>query len=336
MCTSLTFINAFPRGLRASNCRRRSPQASRRTRATYVVRLGDAQVRGVVFSVSNTSDASGGSSAPDADEYRLAASERARTVVHECDSGTLCTASAKHDGIPFGSHVDYVLAEHGEPVFLLANGAAHTANIKERSTCSLYCQPPSSSGQDGCRTTLVGSVNKMSEKDVEHVRDLYIDTHAHAADALKYPELFSFYKMKVDDVYFVGGYGVVAQWVDAEEFANAEPDPLCFDAPSIISSLNADKEEDLLRLCRVFLEAPDVNSCKMTGLDRLGFDLRVRDSSGDFCEYRVAFREKVANRFDVQSALVKAFQEAWERESGYEETWAAEDARPTVLYYSGA
>lgn len=172
----------------------------------------------------------------------------------------------------------------------------------------------------------------LPEEEVE-LRERYVQRHAHAADALNYPDSFAFYRMAVDDVFFVGGYGVVSQWVDANDFAHAEADPLAFDAPQIVKGINEGKGDELRRLCNVFLGVV-ADRCVMTSLDRLGFDLRVWDEEGVIREYRVAFREVVANRFDVQSALVKAFQEAWERENGYDETWAGEDTRQTVLYYS--
>lgn len=308
-------------------------------RATYRVSYGHAS-RALIFSVRSAqpSAAAAASAATDAaavpeEEHRLSAGVRARTVVHVCSSGTLCTSSAKHAGVPFGSHVDYVLDAEGRPVFLLANNAAHTKNLNVETRCSLYCQPPSKFGQDGCRATLVGGITPLPEEEVE-MRDLYVEKHVHAADALKYPDLFRFYRMEVLDVFYVGGYGVVSQWVDAGDFAQSEPDPLAFDAPGIVEGINENREEELKRLCKVFLELEDVGNCTMTSLDRLGFDLRVRDKNSAIREYRVGFREVVSNRFDVQSALVKAFQESWERENGYDETWVGEDARPTVLYYA--
>lgn len=267
-------------------------------------------------------------------QHRLSPGERARTVVHVCKSGTLCTSSLLHDGVPFGSHADYILCEDGRPAFLLANEANHTRNLAEKSNCSLYTQPPSSAGQDGCRATLVGRVVRMEQSEADEIRERYIDTHAHAEFALTFPDMFAFYKMEVDDVFYVGGFGVVAQWVSAEAFLGADPDPLCFDAPGIVKGLNEKKEDDMMRLCKIFLGVEGVTSCTLTGLDRLGFDLRVRDSAGAFQEYRVAFREKVENRFDVQSALVKTFQEAWEREMGYADNWADDDERPAIMYYS--
>ncbi|CAN8072309.1 unnamed protein product [Agarophyton chilense] len=270
----------------------------------------------------------------DASAHRLTPAARARTLVHVCNTGTLCTASHKHEGAPFGSHVDYILDAEGCPIFLLANGAAHTRNLNLDKRCSLFVQPPSNFGQDGCRVTLVGDINPLPEEELESSRDSYIHTHSHAADALKYPDLFKFYRMNLRDVFFVAGYGVLSQWVNVAEFCGAESDPLAYDAPAIVRNLNENKEEDLRRLCKVFLGDPDPKVCRMTALDRLGFDMRVKDSDGAYREYRVAFREEVSNRFDVQSALIKAFQESWERENGYDETWTDEDMRPTLLYYA--
>lgn len=266
--------------------------------------------------------------------HRLSLGEQARTVVHVCRSGTLCTASSSHSGVPFGSHADYVLCDDGQPAFLLANGAQHTANLARVSQCSLYAQPPATAGQDGSRATLVGVMRRLSEKEEEEIRERYIETHAHAAYALQYPDLFAFYKMHIDDVFFVGGFGVVATWVGAKDFLEAQADPLCFDAPAIVRQVNAKQSEDLQRLCRVFLGVEKIGSVTLVTLDRLGFDLRVRDGKGDFREYRVAFRELVNNRFDAQSALVKTFQEAWEREMGHADSWADDDERRTIMYYS--
>lgn len=290
-------------------------------RAVYAVRA------------SSETEANGAGEGSEAyDGHKLSVGVRARTVVHICNSATLCTASIRHAGIPFGSHVDFVQDAAGRPVLMLALNATHTKNLAQEPRCSLFCQPAATAGQDGCRTTLVGSVCKLEGEDREELEELFIETHKHAREALQFPDAFQFFRMNVDDVLFIAGYGIISQWVSAGEFANADPDPLAFDAPGIVARLNETKEAELRRLCRVFLGVDDVVRCKMTSLDRLGFDLRVRDNQAKTKEYRVAFREDVVNKFDAQSALVKAFQEAWERENGYGDTWEGEDARATVVY----
>jgi putative heme iron utilization protein len=288
-----------------------------------------------VASSQETASTRGGKRFPDAlVDHRLTAGVRARTVVHVCRAGTLCTASLKHNGAPFGTHVDFVLDDDGCAIFLLAEAAAHTKNIASERRVSLYCQPPSAAGQDGCRVTIVGEVTRMSDAEAAPIRDDYIDMHGHAVDALAYPDLFAFHRMTVRDVYFVGGFGVVSQWVDPADFARSAPDPLAFDAPEMIAEINKDRQEDLQRLCEVYLGLERIGKCTMMGLDRLGFDLRVRSVSGDLREYRVAFRESVKTKFDCQSALVKAFQEAWERQNGHAELWETEETRPAVMYFA--
>ena len=67
------------------------------------------------------------------DNIRLNVFERAKTVTSVCTSGTLCTVSS-HEGIegaPFGSFVDYVLDDHGNPVLLMNEMSMHTINIQQ-------------------------------------------------------------------------------------------------------------------------------------------------------------------------------------------------------------
>jgi putative heme iron utilization protein len=207
-------------------------------------------------------------------QHQLSTGERARTVLHVCSTGTLCTASFKHGGHPFGSHVDFILDEFGRPIFLLAKNAAHSINLRHDPRCSLFSQPRESSGQGGQRATLVGELYELDEKEVEEYAYRYIERFPHAEQALSYPE-FNFYRMEVRDVYYVGGFGVTATWVDVDEYRNAKPDPLALDAPAIIERLNREQKDELLRFCRVFLEV-EPQDCTIASLDRLGFDLRVR------------------------------------------------------------
>lgn len=260
-------------------------------------------------------------------EHRLTVGERARTVVHVCRTGTLCTSSVKHGGVPFGSHVDYVLDSVGRPVMLLAVDAAHSKNLTESNRVSLYAQPQESSGQGGCRATLVGRLAPLTvsadggdqaaeEEEVAELVEAYTERHPHAAKALTYPDRFNFFRMSVEDVYFVGGFGVTATWVPPEEYSSASADPLAFDAPAMVSTTNKRQQKELRSMCRVFLGVTDAETVTMMALDRLGVDLRVVTTAGATSEFRVAFRETVTCRFDAQSALVKALQESWEKENG--------------------
>lgn len=228
--------------------------------------------------------------------------------------------------------MDYVLDENGRPVFLLARNAVHTMNLAADKRCSLFCQNKDTAGQGGSRATLVGKIDVVKGvEEKEELRDLYTWSHPYAEQALMYPELFEFYRMELDDVFFAGGYGVDATYVDLQEFSNTEADPLAFDAPRIVNEFNETRHDELMMVCRVFLNVEKIVKASMVTLDHLGFDVRVLLEHGSTRQYRIGFREKVQNKFDVDSALVKTLQEAWERENGFESDWEDEEQRPIGL-----
>mmetsp|Transcript_2661 Transcript_2661/g.8026 ORF Transcript_2661/g.8026 Transcript_2661/m.8026 type:complete len:339 (+) Transcript_2661:1079-2095(+) len=265
--------------------------------------------------------------------YQLSIGERARTVVQTCGSGTLCTSSVRHGGVPFGSHVDYVIDEGGRPLFLLANGAAHTLNLKASNRVSLFCQPSDNAGQSGGRTTLVGEISRVSRLDLDDLVDIYVERHPHAQEALTYTDNFHFYRLEVQDVYFVGGYGVAADWVDVSEYSKAEADPIAFEASKLIERLNTSVAEDVRRLCTIFCGVDDDFEVVVVSIDRLGIDVRVTTEVGTN-EYRICFREQIGNSFDASSSLVKLLQEAWEREHGYQDEWDTAPPLSVIKYFS--
>ena len=55
-------------------------------------------------------------------------------------------------------------------------------------------------------------------------RELYLARYANSKYWVDFDD-FSFYRMDVVDVYYVGGFGVMG-WVPASEYDLAKPDPL--------------------------------------------------------------------------------------------------------------
>ncbi|CAM9789506.1 unnamed protein product [Ectocarpus sp. 12 AP-2014] len=180
----------------------------------------------------------------------LSITERARTVTHVADSGTLCTLSssgeAGPEGSPFGSHVDYVLDEQqGWPIFLLAEASLHTQNIKASNRVSLLCQTPrEANGQPQAalaRVTLVGAIVDVDDDDeLIQLKASFSLVHTYA-DQLTQSPRFKFYKLKPDKVYYVGGFGVLSKWLPVSEYETAEPDILADEASSIVSKINNGK-----------------------------------------------------------------------------------------------
>ena len=89
---------------------------------------------------------------------------------------------------------------------------------------------------------------------------------------------FAFFRMEIEDIYFVGGFGVMG-WVAAKDYLKAEPDPLADSARDIIDHMNTDHVEAMLLLSRG-IAGVEGTDAKMTAIDRLGFHLRVTTSEG--------------------------------------------------------
>jgi putative heme iron utilization protein len=124
----------------------------------------------------------------------------------------------------------YALDDHANPVFLISTMAMHTQNLLADPRSSLLVTPPDAGGDPlgASRVTLLGNVLPVPETDVAEARKLYLARHADSKYWVDYKD-FSFYRMSVVDVYYVGGFGVMG-WVPASDYCGARPDPLA-DSP---------------------------------------------------------------------------------------------------------
>jgi heme iron utilization protein len=261
-----------------------------------------------------------------APSIRLNVNEKARTVTSVCTSGTLCTKSI-HPGIedaPSGSFVDYVLDNLGNPILLMNEMSMHTINIQSCPIVTLFTQLGSKEGQDVSRCSVTGVLEKMqkNDADMDMVRMRYSITHTYADQVMDSPK-FAFYRLKPQKIYFVGGFGVMAKWVEPEDYQAAAPDILAKDASSIVARINRDHGDDLRTTAIQLLGVTnEIEGIRMTSVDRLGMDIRVTFQMGtrrnklQTDEFRIGFRIPVQSVEDAKSEILKAFQEAWEKENG--------------------
>ena len=278
-------------------------------------------------------------------EIRLNVNEKARTVTSVCTSGTLCTVSA-HEGIqgaPFGSFVDYVLDDVGNPVLLMNEMSMHTINVEtakqngidDAALVTLFTQLGSSNmdasgrggggggaSQDVSRCSLTGTLEKIdpsTAQDMDALRMRYSIAHAYADQVMDSPK-FAFYRLLPRKVYFVGGFGVMAKWIEPADYQAANPDILAKEAPEIIQRINRDNVQDLINTAVHLLGITnEIVKIRLTTIDRLGMDIRVTTQMGtrrnklQTDEFRIGFRIPVVSIEDAKSEVLKVFQEAWEK-----------------------
>jgi putative heme iron utilization protein len=235
-------------------------------------------------------------------------SERARTLVYLGRIGSLSTLSRKQPGFPFGSVMPYGLDSRGRPIFLISTMAMHTQNLQADPRASLLVTQPDASGDPlgASRVTVIGNAQIMPEADVAEARTLYLERYANAKYWVDFED-FSFYRMDVLDVYYVGGFGVMG-WVQVSDYDRAQPDPLADAAVGIVEHMNTDHKDALVLLARSFAGI-ESQEAAMTSVDRLGFQVRLKTEDG-MKGVRIGFLREVRSSGEARKVLVEMVQQA--------------------------
>jgi putative heme iron utilization protein len=252
----------------------------------------------IIEIVPDRQHAGPGPASSDVPEPSLA--ERARTLAAIGRIGSLSTHSRRFPGFPFGSMMPFAVDHLGRPVFFISSMAMHTQNLHQDGRASLLITQPDVSGDPlgAARLTLLGLASVAPAGEVS---DLYLSQHENARYWQDFTD-FAWYRLDVEGVYFIGGFGVMG-WVPAEEYAAAAPDPLAMVAPGIIQHMNADHLGALRRIvAHETGEMPD--EAFMTGIDRFGFNLRLK--TGDRVHgRRIAFPREVRDAGEARARFIE-------------------------------
>jgi hypothetical protein len=181
--------------------------------------------------------------------------------------------------------------------------AVHTQNIEHDPHASLFISQTDSEGDplDASRVTLMGVVSKVPEGEIGGVRERYLSRYRNATYWVDFDDFF-FYRMDIDDIYFVGGFGAMG-WVTADDYYAAGVDPLADDSQGIIRHMNEDHGDALLLLAKKFAGA-DAEEASMTSVDRLGFNVRLKSGSELF-NRRIGFVREARSKEEARKVIVE-------------------------------
>jgi heme oxygenase (biliverdin-IX-beta and delta-forming) len=256
-------------------------------------------------------DGSAASSAPTAPPAREPShAERCRTLVSGEQRGALSTLSADPAGYPFGSVVSFGLADDGDPLFFVSTMAEHTQNALRDPRASLLLTEPFPEGADPLasgRVTLLGLLEPVGDDDRDVARTRYLEANPAASYYIDFGD-FTFLRLTVDHIRYVGGYGRMS-WVDAADYKVAEADPLADAAAGIIAHMNEDHADAQVLFCRHFAGLDGTTAATMSAVDRYGFDL-VAVSADHRTPVRLAFAEECRTGDEVRKAMVTMVGEA--------------------------
>lgn len=261
--------------------------------------------------------------------------ERARTLVALQRQGTLCTLLAPHlrsapprghdegsqapttaeappeadalAGFPYGSIVNFALASDGSPIFLLSTLAEHTRNFTSDPRASLFVHEGGGGSGDVLalgRVTLLGVVARTDDPDA---RPRYLARHPEAAYYADFKD-FAFYCLRVQGIRYIGGFGRMS-WTSVDAFAKATADPTTAFAASVISHMNEDHADSLVRLCRHQAGLADTTAAELRAVDRLGFEMNAITPRGPRF-VRLGFAAPVETPEQTRAAFVALVNEA--------------------------
>lgn len=144
--------------------------------------------------------------------------DMARALAERGLHGALSTLTAS--GEPFGSVMPYVIEAGGDALMLASDLAEHTENFKNDARASLLIAEQFEPGAEGdplalARVTLLGRVEPAGAE----AKEPYLDRHPQAAMYAGFKD-FSFYRLRVTSVRYVGGFGRMS-WVKPLDFSIA-------------------------------------------------------------------------------------------------------------------
>jgi putative heme iron utilization protein len=242
--------------------------------------------------------------------------ERCRTLVASAHRGALSTLAADPEGYPYGSVASYGLDDRGNPLFFVSLMAEHTQNAIRDARASLLVAEPVPDGADPLasgRATLLGLLSAVDEVDRPGARHRYLAANPTAAYYIDFGD-FAFYRLDVQAIRYVGGYGRMS-WVDAAAYAAADPDPLAPLAPAIIEHMNADHAEAQVLFCRHLAGRLDTTAATMSAVDRYGFEMTAV-SPARRAAVRLGFPEPCTTADEVRRAMIALVADARSRAAG--------------------
>jgi heme iron utilization protein len=228
--------------------------------------------------------------------------ERAMTLACGLRTATLATIARDPEGYPYGSFVTFAVDE-GNPVFLISALAEHTRNLMADARASLLvAENVQADPLANARVTLLGRCAIVeSEPERESARRAFLAAHPNAAYYAGYGD-FSWWKLTVESVRYIGGYGRMS-WVSREDWLASRPDPMAEHAPGILEHMNGDHAAALLDYCRRFTRATDATAARMTSVDRYGFEMSVTTGKGPR-PVRLAFSRAISTPAEAREELV--------------------------------
>jgi len=229
---------------------------------------------------------------------RAAFALQSRLLVRRARAAMLSTALKSGDGWPYGSLVSVALDNDLSPLMLFSTLSDHTRNLAVEPRASLLFEETSrlKNPQTGPRVSVLGRIKKTN--DARHHKR-FLALHPEAELYAGFGD-FSFFKMTVDRVHFVGGFAKAVWFRAPDILTDAKAATAVAKAEAGVLKHMNDDHPQAVDHCANELLGRSGSGWFMTGIDPDGADLRRGGRVA-----RLAFDAPVTSRAQVREELVR-------------------------------
>lgn len=234
--------------------------------------------------------------------------ELARTLVEPGGTATLATLTPT--GHPYASVAPYSALVGGAPLICVSSLAEHTQHLRGDPRASVLVEATAAPGVDPlseARVTIIGSFVPVVPTDEEI--EGHLEIHPFAKHYVHFAD-FSWWRLEVLNLRYVGGFGVMG-WSSAGEYRAAAADPVIPHAAPMIEHLESDHADACLDIVRHLADVRDATAVSVSAIDRFGitFDAHTTGDPGTAIA-RVAFPEPLDLAEGVRAASVELVRRA--------------------------
>jgi len=216
--------------------------------------------------------------------YEPSPAERARTILAVHRTGAL--ASLTSDFQPYVTSVAYLGDQGGNPVMVIANLEPHVRQAWLNAKAGMLI------GDD---VSILGTLEPVPGTQQIDLQPRYLEVHP---DAERYVETLDFSWLRL----VVSAVRWRSTWLDLEDWANAEPDPLAPDAPRLLADVESMIGDDLLILARSIGGRIPATAVVVRGVDRYGLDVDITEPAGT-SPGRIPFGHRIDRPGEVLARL---------------------------------
>jgi len=219
--------------------------------------------------------------------------------------GALATLRAGSSN-PFCSLVNIGTMPDGSPILLISRLAVHTGNIAADKRVSLLLSEQGAPDPLAApRISIVGVAEQLAEPGtVATARRRYLATHPSAELFVNFAD-FSFYRIAIDSVHLVSGFGRIFDLSGAEVLTEiGDAAALLAAEEGAVAHMNDDHADAIRLYATRLLGAPD-GAWRMTTLDPDGCDLAL-----DSQRLRLNFPQRATDATTLRKTLVALVGEA--------------------------